>query len=123
MAVRAPKGLGRRGAKLWRGLVERFEFDLQEVDVLLETCRTLDVIDELTVVLERDGLMTVGSTGQPVVHPAVAERRAQQAAFARLVASLNVEAAEVGAVLSARSTAARTAAQRRWRDLKGAKGA
>ena len=115
--------LGVRGRAFWDLAQEKYEFDPHEAEVLLEACRTLDVIDELAGVVRRDGAMTVGASGQPVVHGAVGELRQYQAAASRLLAQLNLDSAEVGQVLSAKQASARAAAQKRWRDKKAVQGA
>lgn len=112
--------LAARGKALWVSLQDTFEFDVQETALLLEACRTLDTIDALSVAIVRDGLMLQGSTGQPVLNGAVAELRQQQASYARLVAQLNLVDDEQGAAITARSRAAKTAAQSRWRERKAA---
>jgi len=112
-----------RGRAFWDVVQDRYEFDPHETEVLLEVCRTLDVIERLAAVVDRDGVMTVGSTGQPVVNGAVGELRQQQAAAARLLAQLNLDAVELGQVLTARQASARAAAQKRWRDQKRGQGA
>lgn len=61
-----------------------------EEALLRETCRTLSTCDALAEVLEVEGLTAKGSTGQPVVHPAVSELRQQRLALARLYASLRL---------------------------------
>ena len=119
-----PDALRERGRALWVGLMERLEFDDHELDLLLETCRTLDMIDSLSQLVERDGAMSVGSQGQPVLHPAVAELRQQQAAFSRLVTTLNLGEAEAGGGLAKlTSIQARSAANTRWSKSKAARGA
>ena len=115
-----PVILRTRGKALWIELQEKFEFDPQDVQLLLETCRTLDVIDSLSQSMDTDGVMIVGSQGQMVLNSAVAELRQQQAAFARLVGHLNLLDAELGQAISARSRAAKTAGQARWREGKKA---
>lgn len=114
----AEEALGARGRAFWDAAQVLYEFDIHEGEVLLEACRTLDVIDSLAGVVARDGVMSVGSQGQPVLNAAVSELRQQQAAVARLLTQLNLDAAEVGQVLSARQAQARAAAQKRWRDQK-----
>jgi hypothetical protein len=113
--------LGRRGAALWRKLVAKYEFDPQEIELLLETCRTLDRIDDLEKSVSENGVMIEGSQGQKVLNGAVAEMRQQQTGFARLVAQLNLFDAELGQALSARSVASKTAGQARWRERTAAK--
>ncbi|MGM1017334.1 MAG: hypothetical protein ACQEW8_07345 [Actinomycetota bacterium] len=85
-----PDGLGERGTALWSALTRDIEFAPQEAEVLVEACRTLDRIDDLTDVLDRDGTMISGSMGQRILHPAVAEVRQLQAAFVRLSGALNL---------------------------------
>lgn len=118
-----PEVLGLRGSALWMDLQRDYEWDPQEVELLLETCRTLDVIDKLAESVATDGVMVRGSQGQPVMNGAVAELRQQQSAFARLVGQLNLVDAELGQVISARAVASRSAAQAKWRARKEARGA
>ena len=115
MNATPPKGLQVRGRKLWKELHVKYEFDAQEADLLLETCRTLDVIDSLAAVVATAGVMVAGSQGQLVLNPAIAELRQTQASFARLVTSLNLDSAEVGGgILTATTVRAKTAANARW---------
>jgi hypothetical protein len=110
-----PGSLKKRGRALWRTLFSGFEFDPEEKDMVHELCRTLDTIDALSDVIESDGTMIQGSTGQLVLHPAVAERRQQQAAFARMLQMLNLPEAEGGAAMErATSSRAKAAAAARW---------
>lgn len=115
--------LGPRGRVFWDLAQGKYEFDPHEAEVLLEACRTLDLIDELAGVVRRDGVMTVGASGQPVVNGAVGELRQYQAHAARLLTQLNLDSAEVGQVLSAKQAQARAAAQKRWRDRQAVQGA
>ena len=47
--MRAPAGLGEAGRKLWRSMHDTFDFDEEphKVQILRQTCRVADVIDEL----------------------------------------------------------------------------
>jgi hypothetical protein len=121
--LKAPDTLGVRGSALWLELQGEYEFDPHEDEILLETCRSLDVIDALAASVEVDGVMLIGSQGQSVLNGAVAELRQQQAAFARLAAQLNLTDADLGSVISARSAARRASAQKQWRDKKRGQGA
>jgi hypothetical protein len=123
MTSEIPDVLGERGSALWDALQSGFEFDVHETALLLESCRTLDVIDSLADAIDVGGVVILGSTGQSVVHPAVAEMRQQQQSFSRLITMLNLADSDIGSVVTPRSTAARNAAQKRWRDKKAAKGA
>jgi hypothetical protein len=110
--------LGSRGRGFWDEQQKQLEFDVHEEQVLLEACRTMDVIGSLSDAVRRDGVMLVGSQGQPVVNGAVAELRQQQAALARLIVQLNLDAADVAGAITAKSAAGRAAAQKRWREQK-----
>lgn len=123
-----PEELGERGQALWGDLNRDLEFDDHELALLLETCRTVDVIESLAKAVRDDGVLSSGSTGQKVIHPAVPELRQQQAALSRLVMALNLSDAlrgTVGAVGAARaiSSQAQAAANARWRRSKRARGA
>ena len=124
---RPPRELGRRGRVLWRELHEVLEYESHETVIVVEACRTVDAIGELAAALETDGYMTSGSTGQRVVHPAVAELRQQQQSLVRLLTSLNLDAALAGGgqvgLARAISSQASTAANARWAKSKRARGA
>lgn len=119
------ESLGPRGQRLWDAILgadDGLDGDQHDQELVAETCRILDVIDGLSAAVERDGVTVTGSRGQTVVHPAVAELRQQQIAFSRLVAQLNLDEAEVGAILTARAASAKRAGQKRWRALKDQRG-
>jgi hypothetical protein len=111
-------GLGARGREFWDEQQKQLEFDPHEAQVLLEACRILDTIESLSEAIGADGVMVVGSQGQPVLNGAVAELRQQQAALARLIIQLNLDAPDVAGAVTARAAAGRAAAQKRWRDQK-----
>lgn len=121
---KVPAGLGLRGAAFWKAVQADLEFDARETDLLIEVCRTLDTIDELSVAVERDGIMLKGSQGQQVLNGAVAELRQQQASYARLVTQLNLDGAESGVGMrSPRGASASATAKRRWSQKSGGFGA
>lgn len=95
--VSPPEGLAERGLAFWRELHDALEFDGKEAALLFEACRVLDLIDELASVLDGDGAMTVGSAGQPVVHPAVSEIRQLQQTFGRLMQLIRLPEDEAAA--------------------------
>jgi hypothetical protein len=114
-----PNGLGLRGSEFWTAAQSQLEFDERETDLLTEVCRTLDTIDLLSAAIDTDGVMLTGSQGQRVLNGAVAERRQQQAAYARLVTQLNLDGAEEpGAMKTPRSASAAETAKRRWAQKK-----
>ena len=117
----APAGLSKPAKDLWKAVVSRWDLRPDELDVLADACRVSDRIAELEEALG-SGVMTEGSMGQPVLHPAVAEIRQQQALKASLWRSLrlpdDVETGqredEQSPSAEGRSASARKAAQSRW---------
>lgn len=117
----APAGLSKASKDLWKAVVSRWDLRPDELDVLADACRVSDRITELEALLV-SGVMTRGSMGQPVLHPAVAEIRQQQTLKASLWRSLSLpDDVETGlredeqqSGSEGRSAAARKAAQSRW---------
>ena len=86
------------------------EPDAREVETIARAGAIADTIAILETVLETDGPTTIGPSGQTLLHPAIAELRAQRSALHRFLGSLRFEV-EDGASISA---SARHAANRRW---------
>jgi hypothetical protein len=91
-----PRDLQRSGRALWRAVVEDFDLDEHERQLLHETCRTRDLCDRLQSVLDAEGVMSESSQGVRV-HPAAVELRQQRVTLARLLAALNVPTGEAAA--------------------------
>lgn len=111
----APRGLGARARRFWRDVVAVYEFDRDEVELLVELCHTIDALDVLRGRLTEDGPIVAGSKGQPVEHPAGSALRAHRLVLERLLRRLDLP--ELGAEdgpESSRSRAARHAARGRW---------
>lgn len=116
---KAPAGLAGRGRKFWREACAKYEFDRQEVELLVEVCRSLDRLDALDALVAEQGQTVTGSTGQTVLHPGIAEARQQRIVLARLVKALAIPEGSVPAggpaVDSATTEKARYAANARWK--------
>jgi pyruvate/2-oxoglutarate dehydrogenase complex dihydrolipoamide acyltransferase (E2) component len=112
-----PKGLGEEGRALWSsvvtGLPAGWEFDERETAILTLAARQADDLAALQAVIAREGPIAVGSTGQPVVHPAVAEARQARLAIGRLLGQLGVPD-EAGSRGTAASMRGQRAARARW---------
>jgi len=116
MTARAPHGLGSRGRRLWRAVVEDFTPAQHELELLTEACRTLDRVEALQAELADAPLTAEGSRGQLVAHPLAAELRSERQLLARLLSQLGIPEGEEGAEwdnLTA-SQRARKAAHARW---------
>lgn len=111
---RAPDGLRGRGKRFWRATTAAYEFTDAEFALLEEACRTLDSLDLLAAAISTDGAMATGSTGQPVVHPALTEARGQRLVLHRLIAALALPDEDGQAVPTGRALAAGAAARVRW---------
>ena len=83
-------GIGPRGRRAWRDLVSRYEFDDDEVDILRELARCVDRLDLLDAEIVENGMTSLGSMGQVVANPALAEARQQQALLVRLRKALRL---------------------------------
>lgn len=108
-----PKGLADQGRGLWKKLAAEFEFDDRELAILAAACRQLDVVSGLEDAAKKDGPMTTGSQGQPVLHPAIAEARQGRLALSRLLGQLEIPDEE-DAPRSQASIRAQKAANKRW---------
>lgn len=112
-----PAGLSTRGAAYWQRVVQVFELDGAELELLHEACRTLDVLDDLAAAVAEQGVTVRGSTKQIRLHPALAEARAQRLALARLLAALELPAEDGSTLVESDATRrGRTAANARWRN-------
>lgn len=89
-----PPNLGERGAAFWRTIMGDYELDQpDEAELLLETCRQLDLLEALQEVIDREGVLAESSQGIRC-HPAVTELRQARLAAARLLAALGVDSGE-----------------------------
>jgi len=91
-----PAGTGPSGRALWNEVLERYELEEHERALLLEMVRTVDTLDRLAAVVERDGVMVPVLPVGEKVHPALTEARQLRLALARLSASLRLPAGEEG---------------------------
>lgn len=92
--TRAPAGLSRSSATLWRKLTKDFEFRIDELRILEDACRTMDLIDRLEEELSTAKLVVDGSMGQPVASPLATEIRQHRGTLVRLFAALKLPADE-----------------------------
>lgn len=111
----APPDLATRGRRFWRETTGQFELTGAELEILKETCRTLDDLDRLAASVAAEGAMVAGSAGQPVVNPALTEARGQRLTLHRLVAALALPDQDGAAVPSSQTIRAKRAAASRWR--------
>jgi hypothetical protein len=83
-----PRGAGASGARLWRQVLGKYGLEAHELVVLREAVRTADLVDKLSALIDRAGL--IGDDGK--MAPAVVEIRQQRIVLARLLSSLRIPA-------------------------------
>ncbi len=118
--TKSPPGLGARGRAFWRATTAGFDLERGELELLAESCRTLDEIDALTAAIGRDGVTVAGSTGQTRTNPAINEVRQHRLALGRLLAQLALPDADGATIRTPTSLRAANAARSRWRRDDGA---
>lgn len=115
MRKAAPKGLRPLGRRMWRDVTGLYTLRPDELRLLEEACREMDLIERLDAELVDAPLMVKGSMGQVVASPLVQELRQHRAILARLFAALRLpdEGAD-GAAADDRSQAGRNLIAMRW---------
>lgn len=87
---KAPAGLAARGRKVWTETVASYELRSDELGLLAELCRSLDVLDRIEVELSKSPLMIPGSTGQSRPNPLLGEARGHRQVITQLSRSLGL---------------------------------
>ena len=109
----APNGLSRRAKELWTTVTTQYTMRVDELFVLESACREIDLIDRMESEQQKSGLIGVGSQGQPVAAPLLAELRSHRALFAAHMKQLSLPDV-TGRKADKISEQARSAAQARW---------
>ena len=86
-----PTGLNIGGQRLWDRVLGDYELAEHEQAVLLQACRTVDILDRLQAVID-DGQIIVESPQGLKTNPAVVEFRQQAVTLAKCMASLRIPA-------------------------------
>jgi hypothetical protein len=110
----APARLGTKAKKLWTSVTTAYELRFDELRLLEDACREVDLVERLEDELRGADLTVQGSQGQPVANPLVQEVRQHRGQLQRLLAGLNLPD-EDGRAQEQRSSSARDAANARWR--------
>jgi hypothetical protein len=90
----APKDTRASGKRLWSSILAEYELEEHELALLREMVRTVDQLDQLQAIIDRDGLLVTGQGLGKKVHPAVVEARQLRIALARLAAALRLPAGD-----------------------------
>jgi len=95
-------------------LDEGWELDARELHLLDRACRCADDMALLEIVIAKDGVTTVGSRNQVVVHPALQEVRQLRLVQLRLLGALEIADPASLAGKTAAQQQGRRAVQARW---------
>lgn len=110
-----PKSLGAKSRKFWRSVTGEFELRADELVLLENACREMDLIDRLNEALEYADIHVEGSQGQPVINPLFGEIRQHRLALKQLLGQLDLPEGDTdGAAAAGRSSAGRHLAAVRW---------
>ncbi|MGY3845271.1 hypothetical protein ACWV2X_08505 [Streptomyces hydrogenans] len=89
-----PAGLDESGTRLWESVAGEFDLDVHEQLLLLQACRTADILDRLSREAARGRLTVKNAKGEEVTNPVITEHRQQSLVLARLLASLRMPSGE-----------------------------
>lgn len=89
-----PDGLDESGTRLWESVADPFDLDVHEQLLLLQACRTADLLDRLSREAGRGRLTVRNAKGEEVTNPVITEHRQQSLVLARLLASLRMPSGE-----------------------------
>lgn len=87
---KAPTGLKKRGKNTWDSVVKKYDLRTDELDILEDICREIDMIDALEKELKGANLVVMGSQGQEVANPMISELRQHRATKKSLWAALKL---------------------------------
>ena len=115
-APKAPAELAAAGAELWRNVRRDFDLRPDEIEYLLNACRTLDELKRIEQQLANEAIFSKGSRGQRVANPLLGEARAHRREFTAQMKALGLrDAADPDAALhSLSSSGGRQLALARW---------
>lgn len=88
--IKTPTGLKARGKRQWTEVTEKYELRLDELNILEDICREIDLIDSLEKELKGLPVMMKGSQGQDIVNPLIPELRQHRATKKMLWNSLKL---------------------------------
>ena len=88
---RMPRGLGTEGKKLWESVIDEFNLSVEphKRRILFDACKIADSIKRMDDEAAKQPLVVKGSTGQPVIHPCIAQAQAARGLLAQLLGRLN----------------------------------
>lgn len=115
MSKKSKPELAEAGSRMWDDISSSYDLRADELRLLEQACKTLDMIARLESAWFELGcpMVSTGSMGQEVIHPLIGELRSQRAAFERHRSALKLPDEDDAPVEDA-SSKARRAAVARW---------
>lgn len=110
----APTKLGPKARKVWVDITTTYTLRPDELRFLEDACREIDLVERLEKELGKADLIVRGSQGQPVANPLAQEIRQHRTTIKALFAAIDLPDDD-SRLAGARSSAARQAANARWR--------
>jgi P27 family predicted phage terminase small subunit len=87
-ALKPPAHLSQAAKKWFRSVIESFNLEDHDVNLLTLACEALDRCEQARVVLAKEGVTFIDRFGCPRAHPCVAIERDSRLAYARLLREL-----------------------------------
>jgi hypothetical protein len=87
---RAPQGLSRKAAKLWRDTVGTFELSAPDLETLAQALRSLDRADQAAAIVDAEGPVVLDRYDTPKSHPAVDVELRHRRMFTSLMKQLDL---------------------------------
>lgn len=109
----APAQLKAKAKRLWTDVTEAYDLRSDELRILEDACREVDIVERLEAEFRTEPTMVKGSMGQLVASPLLQELRQHRAVCARLLGMLKLPD-EDGRARESVSNNARKAANARW---------
>lgn len=111
---RLPRNLSTASRRFWRSIMAKYELREDELRLLEDACREMDLIERFEAQLATTDLVVAGSQGQPVASPLAQEVRQHRSVLARLLKQLELPSEGGAAAGGSRSAAGRSLAAARW---------
>ena len=115
-SVRGPR-FGPAGQAKWEEIVGPYTLRPDELRILEDACREMDLVDKLEEELSKPGteLTVKGSQGQPVANPLVTEIRQHRQTIKTLLGALKLPDEDEARAPGDPSAAGRALVTNRWR--------
>lgn len=85
-----PHNLNEEAKQFWKRMMNTYQFRLDELRILKDCCREIDIIERIERELKTGEATVKGSQGQPVANPLFAEARQHRSTLASLLKQLKL---------------------------------